>query len=118
VQPGDPLPWHGEHAERVVVPQLGLAGEREPGQILELPAVVRVDPGRLEGPPVVRHVVVRVPQRPAQSVPLQRPQFVDAGPLDGFQLLRTRGAVLHSCLLLDGVHGAGRRRPTLRTVSW
>ena len=49
-------PRHGEHAERVVVAQVGLAGVREPREVGELAAVVGVDAGGVEGGPVVRHV--------------------------------------------------------------
>src|SRR6185312_4124875 len=95
VQSGDPLPGYGEHAERVVVAQFRLAGEREAGQVGEVAAVVGVHAGGVERPAVVRHVVVRVPQRPAQPFALQFAQLVDVGTLDRLQLVRTRGAVLH-----------------------
>ena len=44
-------------------------------------------PGTVERRAVVRHVVVRVAQRPPQPVQLQRAQLVDGGPLDGFEVL-------------------------------
>ena len=71
----------GEHAERVVVAQIGLAGGRELREVGQLAAVVGVHAGGVERGPVVRHVVVGVPQRPLQALELQRAQLVDAHPL-------------------------------------
>ena len=67
----------GEHAERVVLAQVGLARGREPRQVGELPAVVGVHAGRVERLPVVRHVLVGVPQRPPQPLELQGAQLVE-----------------------------------------
>jgi hypothetical protein len=95
VQADDLLRRYGEHPERVVLPQVRLVGEREAGQVGELPAVVRVYPGRVERLAVMRHVVVRVPKRPAQPLQLQRTQLVDRRPLDGLQLFRPRTDIRH-----------------------
>ena len=43
------LARHREHPERVVVAQVGLAGERQPGQVRELADVVGVHAGRVPG---------------------------------------------------------------------
>ena len=108
MQAGDPLAGHREHAERVVLPQLGLGGEREAGQVGQLAQVARMRAGVVERAAVVRHVVVRVAQRVAQPVQLQGAQLVHADPLDGIQLVRTRGAVLHGYLLARRAPDAGR----------
>ena len=56
VHPRDLLAGHGEHAERVVVAQVRLVGERELRQVGEIAAVVGVHAGRVERGAVVRHV--------------------------------------------------------------
>ena len=55
--------------------------------------------GRVERLPVVRHVVVRVPQRPLQPVELQGAQLVHRRPLDRLEGRRVRRTVLHLGLL-------------------
>jgi hypothetical protein len=60
----------------VVVAQVGLGGEGEVLEVGQLLAVRRVDPGRVEGGPVVGHVGVGVGQGPAQALELERPQLV------------------------------------------
>jgi len=62
VDPGDPFPGYGEHAERIILPEIGLAGGGETAEIGEILAVVGMDTCRLESPAVVRHVVVGVPE--------------------------------------------------------
>ena len=91
----------GEHAERVVVAQVGLARGRELRQVGQLAAVVGVHAGGVEGGPVVRHVLVGVPQRPLQPLELQGAQLVDAHPLRGVE----RGGV------------GGRAQPPRRCVA-
>jgi hypothetical protein len=85
----------GAAAARVVVAQVLLAGEREAGEVGELAAVVRMHAGGVERRPVMPDRLVRVAQRPPQSLQLQRPQLLDRGPLDGLELRGGRGPVLH-----------------------
>ena len=82
---------HGEHAERVVVAQVALRGEGEPGEVGQLAAVVGMHAGRVERAPVVGDVVVGVAQRPPQPLQLQGPQLVERGALDRIQRFRRRG---------------------------
>src|SRR5207249_3554999 len=73
-----PLLGNGEHAERVVVAQIVLGGERKPGQIVEGPAVLRSYPGFVELAPVERDVLIRVPKGPPKTLELERAQLVNA----------------------------------------
>ena len=86
------LARHGEHAERVVVAQVGLGGERELGEVGQLAAVVGVHAGRVERRAVVRDVVVGVPQRPPQPLELQRRQLVARRGLDRLEVARRAGS--------------------------
>jgi hypothetical protein len=95
VHPHDLLAGHREHAERIVIAQVGLAGQREFGQVGQVLAVVRVQPSGVEGRAVVRHVGVRMPQRPAQPLQLQGAQLIGRGPLDGIEVSGRRSEVLH-----------------------
>ena len=86
VQPPQPLLRHREHAERVVVAQVVLAGGGELLQVGELAAVAGVHAGRVERLPVEGHVSVGVPQRPPQPLQLAGLQLVPAQPLVRGQL--------------------------------
>ncbi len=99
VDPDHLLAGHREHAERVVLPQVGLAGQRVLGQVGQVLAVVGVHARGVERRAVVRHVGVGVPQRPAEPLQLQRVQFIGRGPLDGLELTGRRREVPHPCLL-------------------
>ena len=59
-----------------------LGREREFRQVGQLAEVVRVHPGRREGLPVMRHIVVGVPEGPGHPRPLQRLQRIARKPLD------------------------------------
>ena len=72
----DAVHRHGEHAEGIALAQVRLGGEREALQILERAAVLRLHARGVELAPVVRHVVVRVLERPLQPPELQPAQFV------------------------------------------
>jgi hypothetical protein len=71
-----------EQAERVMVAQRLLVGEREFRQVGQRFQVVRVHAGVIKSLAIVRDVVVGVLERPAQAFQLQRLQFVAAGVLD------------------------------------
>ncbi|MCY1260404.1 hypothetical protein D9M70_86500 [compost metagenome] len=87
VQAHDVVHRHGKHAVGVVVPQVGLGGEREFRQVVQGLDVVRVHAQRIEALTVQRHVVVGVVQAPAQALQLMLAQLVDAG---GFQRVQHR----------------------------
>jgi hypothetical protein len=96
MHPDHLLARHREHPERVVIAQVGLAGQRVLGQVGQVLAVVRVDTCRVEGRLVVRHVGVRVPQRPAQPFQLQGSQLVNGGSFDGLEASRRRVQLRHA----------------------
>ncbi len=96
------LARHREHAERVVVAQVLLGGERELRQVGERLQVVGVHALRVEGLAVVRHVVVGALQRRLQALQLQRGELVAAGGLD-----RGRGRRASGCLTGIGVSPGG-----------
>src|SRR5664280_582244 len=98
MDPSHPLGRYGEHPERVVVAKVVLRGERKARQVGQSPAVVGMDAGGGEGLPVERHVVVGMPQRPAQPFQLQRRQLVPGGRLDGIQIPGLGAQVLHGGL--------------------
>ena len=86
VHADDALARHGEHAERIVVAQILLGGEREARQVGEGVEIRRMHASQIEGAPVVRHVLVGVAQAPAQPLELQRLQFVATGGFDWLQI--------------------------------
>gem|GEM_PF-3948917 len=88
------LAGHREHAERVVLPQVVLAGQRVLGQVGQVLAVIGVHARRVEGRAVVRHVG-GVPQRPLEPLQLQRVQLIGRRPLDGVEVPRRGREVLH-----------------------
>ncbi|MCY1302963.1 hypothetical protein D9M70_526490 [compost metagenome] len=108
VQADDLALRHGEHAERVVVAQVALAGERELAEIVQRFQVVGVHAGLGEALPVQRHIVVGMLQAPAQAFQLVLAQLVDAG---GFHRVEQGGIGNH-------VHGFTRivlvRQPARR----
>ncbi len=67
---------HREHAERIIVAQVRLGGERKLREVAERLEVVGVNTGGVELGTVVRHVVVGMAQRPGQAVALPCPQLV------------------------------------------
>ena len=81
------VPRHGEHAERVVVAKIELGGEGKSREVGKRPAVVGRDARGLEGAPVVRHVRVRMLQRPAKALELQVEQRVAAQALSRVEQL-------------------------------
>ena len=99
MQAHDLLAGRREHAERVILPQVGLAGQRVLGQVGQVLAVVGVHASGVERRAAVRHVGVGVPQRPAEPLQLQRAQFIGRGPLDGLQVTARRREIPHPCLL-------------------
>ena len=84
------------------------------------PAVVGVDAGGVERPAGVLDVLVGVVQRPPQPFELQRPQLVDRRPLDRFERVDGRPAILHRSLPIGSpglsilAHAAGASASTAR----
>ena len=72
VDADDLLARDREHPERIVVAQVLLGRERKLREVRERLQVARMHAGGVELAPVVRHVVVRVRERPAQALELQR----------------------------------------------
>ena len=77
------LARHGEHAERVVGPQVGLGGERHPTDVVERLELVGVEASRVEGGSIVRDALVDAVRGGAQSLQLQltQPAHRDGGDL-------------------------------------
>ena len=70
------LARHGEHAERIVRPQVLLAGERELREVIQRPEVIRMHPGAIERGSVMRYVGVGMAQRPGEPLALQRGNLI------------------------------------------
>lgn len=104
----DPVLRHREHAERIVIAQIGLGRERKPRQIGKRSQVRRMHARRVELGPVGGHVLVRVRQAVFQAFKLQRLDGVAAGGLDRIERQVGRA----------GAHAvsSGRRRTNLLTV--
>ena len=107
----DTLARHGEHAERVVVAQVGLDRERELGQVGELFQVAGMDALGVERAPVVGDVVVGVPDAPLHALELQRAQLVDAGALDRLELSGKRTQRGHAGSFVTACGGMTVRSP-------
>ncbi len=87
------LPRHGEHAEGIVAPQILLGDEGKAPQVLERVHVLGMHPLLVPQLAVEGDMVVGVPQRPFETVELQRLDLVPARHLDRIELLlfgRTR----------------------------
>ena len=67
---------HGEHAERVVRPQVVLGGEREAREIPERPELAGMNARGVELRPVVRHALVHPNERRAEPLELESAQLV------------------------------------------
>ena len=78
---------HGEHPERIVLPQVVLGRERKPDQVGKRPEIARMHACGVKRLPVVRHALVGARQRAAQAHELQGPQFIDACLFDRFELI-------------------------------
>src|SRR5258706_7475490 len=76
-----------EHAEGIVGAQVGLCRERKLCEIREIFQIAGANAGGVEGLAVVRHLLVRVLQGPAQPIALQGAQLVDARLLDRLGLI-------------------------------
>jgi hypothetical protein len=95
VNPREPLAWNGEQAKGIVVAQVLLHREREAAQILERAQMLRTNTRGIEAAAVMRHVFVRMPQRPLHALELQGPKLVDARGLDGLVNLACRRTGRH-----------------------
>src|SRR6058998_3905520 len=80
----DSVHGHREHPEGIVGAQVGLGGERKLCEVRGLFQIAGVNARSVEGLAVVRHILVRVLERPAQPLALQSAQFVNARLLDRF----------------------------------
>ncbi|MNL20423.1 hypothetical protein D3C87_1416710 [compost metagenome] len=76
---------HGEHAERVVIAQVLLGGERKARQICQRLDLVRMHAGGVELAAIDRRMVVGMAQGPFQAIELQGLEVLPAGGLDGLQ---------------------------------
>ncbi len=70
-----------EHVEGIIVAQVGFHREWEMAEIRQLPKILGMHAGFVEGASVVRDILVGVPQRPGQALGLQRGDLVAGGPL-------------------------------------
>ncbi len=77
---------HREHAERVIVAQIGFHREWKIAEIGELPEIPRMYARFVEGLFVMRDVVVGVRQRPGEAFGLQRHDLVARRPFGVVQL--------------------------------
>ena len=75
---------HREHAERIILPQVLLGGERKFGEIGKLFQVGGMHARRVELFLVMRHLVVSLMQRRLQAIELQGGERVFAGLFDRF----------------------------------
>ena len=114
VQPDDLVAGDGEHPERVVLAQVRLGGEREARQVGQGTEVVGMYAGPLVRRPVVRDPLVRVPDRPAQPLQLQRAQFLDRCPFDRLQVLGSGTRVAHSISMLPSAPVCTNGPPDIR----
>ena len=80
------LPRHGEHAERVIVPEVLLHRERELREIRQRGQIIGVNARRIEARLVMGNVVIGVAQRPFQAVKLKRGDLIAAGDLDRVEI--------------------------------
>src|SRR2546430_11968175 len=71
-----------EHPEGIIGAQVGLGGERKLREVRELFQIAGMNARGLECLAVVRHILVRVLERPAQPLALQGAQLVGARLLD------------------------------------
>jgi hypothetical protein len=79
------LHGHGEHAERVVPPQIGFRCERKSRQVGQAVQVRRMHTVLVERCPVEAGILVGVLQAPAQPFQLHAAQLIGVSGLDGFQ---------------------------------
>jgi hypothetical protein len=70
VDAGDLVLRNGEHAEGIIVPQVGLGGEGKFGEIAQILEIVRMHARRIELRLVVRHVLVGMAQGPSEALAL------------------------------------------------
>src|SRR6266567_7152489 len=82
----DLLARYGEHPERIMIAQFLLGGERQSRQITQRLQVVGMESCPLECGAIVRHVIVGVPQRPLQTLQLQRLELLAARRLDRLEI--------------------------------
>ncbi len=100
----DALLRHGEHAERIVLPQIRLGGERKSRQVAKRAQVRRMHARRIELGAVRRHVRVRMGKAVPEPLQLQRLDGIAAGGFDRIER-QVGQAGAHAGLL--GHHRAG-----------
>src|SRR5579862_9002039 len=65
------FPRHGEHAKRVIIPQIVLGSERKSRQILQALKIGGMDAGRIKRVTIMRDVGVRMMQCRREQLPLK-----------------------------------------------
>ena len=91
----DVLPRDGEHAERVIVPQILFHGEGKLREIGEALQIIRVNALRVERRAIMRHVLVSVAKRPFQARELKRGDFIATGDFDRVEIALRGRQVFH-----------------------
>ncbi len=83
---------HGEHAEGIVLPEILLGREGQPGKVVEAGQVAGSEAGGGERPAVMRHPLIGVRQRPPEPPELECRELVAARGLDRLQRFHRRQA--------------------------
>jgi hypothetical protein len=107
----DLIARHREHAERVVLAQMLLGGERELRQVAQLLQVGGVHTAFVEGTPVVRHLVVGMLQRGFHALQLQGGDLVAARGFYRFEITRFGTFLRHESLRRGRCQGATEGLP-------
>ena len=93
MDPHDPLTRDSEHPKRIRRTEILLRREREPREILETAAVVWVDARLVEPLLVEVDVLVGVPERPPQTLELERRHLIAGRHLDRIEISLVRSKV-------------------------
>src|SRR6266700_1725546 len=119
----DLLARYGEHPERIMIAQFLLGGERQARQITQRLQVVGMESCPLECGAIVRHVIVGVPQRPLQTLQLQRLELLAARRLDRLEITGRGLSDRHASSLrglydmaLDAIRFAAKERDALTAL--
>jgi hypothetical protein len=107
VDPHHLLARHGEHAERIVVPQVDLGGERKFRKIGKRLQIVWMHALFVKRGLVMRHVLVGMGQRPFHPLELQRGNLVARGGFNRVETCPVGRQIKHRVLLQS--RGGGSR---------